>query len=348
MAKIFNIETDKDELLDRLMKMFQSANINFLFGSGASYPAISVAGDIEAEISSLFQGGKNTDAEKKINDFLHGIQAPMNDLIRGAANANNDTVLASHREFLSTLQNILVERKSSTLRRQATVFTTNYDLFFEKASESLASLVVNDGFKRSPNLSGKCLLATEAFFDATLHTGTLYNYTVEIPAINLVKIHGSLSWARRDDEIYFEVSSKDALTDADKAEHANIKKYNDKFSLILPQKGKFRDTLMDRVYYDLLRLYSNQMDKENTLLIAFGFSFVDEHIFDITKRALKNPTLKLVIFSYDEASAEKFKQKFSAYNNAEIVTPSPGKTIDFAKFNEALQEAIPAARAKLP
>ena len=59
------------------------------------------------------------------------------------------------------------------------------------------------------------------------------------------------------------------------------------FYMILPKKDKFKETLLNRVYYDMLRIYANELDKENTLLITNGFSFDDEHILDITKRALK-------------------------------------------------------------
>ncbi len=49
---------------------------------------------------------------------------------------------------------------------------------------------------------------------------------------------------------------------------------------------------MDSTYYELLRIYNNELDREGTLLVSFGFSFGDKHILDITRRALKNPTLR--------------------------------------------------------
>lgn len=47
-------------------------------------------------------------------------------------------------------------------------------------------------------------------------------------------------------------------------------------------------------------MYSNELEKQNTLLIAFGFSFRDEHILEITRRSLINPSLLLYAFYYDE------------------------------------------------
>ena len=61
---------------------------------------------------------------------------------------------------------------------------------------------------------------------------------------------------------------------------------------------------MDSTYYELLRIYNNELDREGTLLVSFGFSFGDSHILGITKRALKNPTLKLVAFAFNDTDRE--------------------------------------------
>lgn len=64
--------------------------------------------------------------------------------------------------------------------------------------------------------------------------------------------------------------------------------------LVLPRKDKFRETLLENVYYDLLRTYSNELDKEGSLLIVFGFSFADEHIESLTKKRYETPRSKLL------------------------------------------------------
>ncbi|MGH9772965.1 MAG: SIR2 family protein, partial [Candidatus Acidiferrales bacterium] len=87
------------------------------------------------------------------------------------------------------------------------------------------------------------------------------------------------------------------------------------YAVILPQVTKFKTTLMDRTYYELLRIYANELDRENTLLVAFGFSFSDEHIRDITRRALENPTLRLIAFSHSNKDRQAFARMFGEYNN---------------------------------
>lgn len=50
-------------------RIFQSANINFIIGSGASLPAISVLGDIESELEALIRAGKDDEYFSKSESF---------------------------------------------------------------------------------------------------------------------------------------------------------------------------------------------------------------------------------------------------------------------------------------
>ena len=74
-----------------------------------------------------------------------------------------------------------------------------------------------------------------------------------------------------------------------------------KLAVVLPNKGKFASTVLNETYYDQLRRLSNQLELPNTSLLVMGFSFADEHIRSLIARAAKaNPTLKVIIFCYDE------------------------------------------------
>jgi hypothetical protein len=76
-------------------------------------------------------------------------------------------------------------------------------------------------------------------------------------------------------------------------------------------------------------------------LIAFGFSFGDEHILAITRRALKNPTLRLLVFAHDEPARDSFLKLFEGHHNVEIISPAAGGTIAFGDFNAALGSFLP-------
>ncbi len=132
----------------------------------------------------------------------------MNRLIQDDHDANNAEALSNYKDYLAIVETILLERRTNILPKQATIVTTNYDLFVEKASLSYSTLKLNDGFSRVPSLDGRMEYSTRTFFNTTYNTGNLYNYKVEIPCINLLKLHGSLSWKKAKDEILFSVAKK--------------------------------------------------------------------------------------------------------------------------------------------
>lgn len=334
MAKIINIDKEKDELIKILQKTVQSCNLNFLIGAGCSIPAMKTLGPIEQEVEALYKENKESEAEKKLADFLIPFIESTKQLIDNRPDDNHKTTIKNYTEFLKAISLLLFERKSHILHKQATIFSTNYDMLIEKAVEDLSdSIVLNDGFCRNPSLTNTYSFSPRSFFNTVFNTGNLYKYQVEIPSINLIKIHGSLNWQICEGEI---CQSLDHLKNKQLKSNKDL---IDTFTLILPRKDKFKETLLNQVYYDLLRIYSNEMDKENTLLIAEGFSFVDEHIYEITKRALKNPTLSLIVFCFQESELEEYKNKFDAYNNVNIIY-SDSQNIDFGKFITILFEIL--------
>lgn len=356
MPKIIRIDNvdDKKSLESTLVKALQSGNLNFIIGSGASMPAIKVAGAIENAIQKHFSDGKEAEAYKLIYTFLSDLQEPNTALIAdgkltiktGESDGEHktrqsylDSVLGEYQNFIKTIEKILNQRKTNILPKQTNIFTTNYDVFFERASESFPAIKFNDGFTRTANLKQIHFFSSQNFSNSLYNNGNLYSYKVEIPSINLIKLHGSLTWQKNEDEISYKSNTVEAPDNID--DLTQLKSYAQEFAVILPQKGKFRETILDRTYYDLLRFYANELDKENTLLITFGFSFSDEHIYDITKRALKNPTLKLMIVAFDNKNIDDFNAKFDGYNNVEIIAPEDTNNIDFNKFN-ALLNCIPS------
>lgn len=346
MAKIINIDENRNELKSSLQKAIQSTNLNFIIGSGCTYPAIKTLGSIEKDIQMELEAGNNDKANEKTFNFIKPFLESTISLKKDDLDADHTKTLANYTHFLKALVNILYERKSNILPKRANIFTTNYDLFIEKSYEEFSNFVIlNDGFKNTTSILSNPKFNTANFFSTVYNTGNLYNYQVEIPSINLIKVHGSLNWVAKDDLIMSDLSY---LEEAKELEDANkisdITEFIDLFSIILPKKDKFKQTLLNRTYYDLLRIYSNELDKENTILIADGFSFEDEHIYDITIRALKNPTLKLIIFCWDKTS-ESYGKKFLSNRNVEIVY-SPSENFSFQSFGQFLLELLPEREEK--
>ena len=343
MANCTNIDSNRKEFIGAVQKAVQSANLNFLIGSGCSDPAIKPLGDIEKEIQEKIDNDQGNEAEELIFDFLKPFVESTKALIKNSLNREQSTTLNNYKEFIGAISKILFERKSNILHKQATIFSTNYDLFIEKTTEQFNnSLLINDGFKRTPSLSNKFIFATAEFFNTVYNTGNLFNYQVQVPSINLVKLHGSLNWQIENENI---IHSLKYLTKAERLKDSTdtelITEFNNLFAIVLPRNDKFKETLLNQIYYDLLRIYANELDKENTLLIAEGFSFADKHIFEITKRALKNPTLKVIVFCFENDPSE-YIDKFSSNNNVEIVF-SENEKINFEKFCAFLAKILPVS-----
>jgi hypothetical protein len=339
MARTIEIAGPDTDFSKSLARSFQSGRINFLIGSGASLPAIPVAGAIEQEIRLLFDIDDAVEARKRLYNFLHGVHEPTNKLIAEASDAAIDETVSHFRSYLGNIEGILSSRRTALLPKQATIFSTNYDLFVEKASIDLPTLTLNDGFNRVPSLDNRMRFSPRNFFNTVYNTGNVYNYRVEIPSVNLIKLHGSLSWTRDNEELLYRVAPRALLTST--SDDSDVQAFLADHAIILPQVTKFQTTVIESDYYELLRIYANELDRENALLIAFGFSFSDEHILAITRRALKNPTLRLLVFAYNEPARDTFLQLFEGHHNVEIIVPPKGETITFNDFNAALSSFLP-------
>lgn len=105
-----------------------------------------------------------------------------------------------------------------------------------------------------------------------------------------------------------------------------VMKIND-LQIVLPTKRKFQSTLMEEQYFNMLRFLSYELEREQSVLVTFGFSFLDEHITDIVQRSLNNPNLLVFIFCYKDESEEQIIKRFSFNNigipnNVVFISPS--------------------------
>ncbi len=177
------------------------------------------------------------------------------------------------------------------------IFTTNYDLAIEWASEAIG-LKVTNGFeglhnrKFSPHnfdLGYRNMLARgEARF------GT-YN-------IYLVKLHGSLSWQERDKQSYIEYPTTYLWPILKLFLDGNDEIFPE--LVVFPTAAKYLQTV-GFVLGELIRRFSEFLARPQTCLIICGYSFSDEHLNQILVRALQNPTLQLVIYLPEAIRAEE-------------------------------------------
>jgi hypothetical protein len=96
-------DADNEHVSKLLEPYIQSGALNFLFGSGASFPAIATAGNIEGEIDAHLQAGEDEVAEKKSFAFLETINAVNRALLNGIPDANAVTVRERYQRFIQYL-----------------------------------------------------------------------------------------------------------------------------------------------------------------------------------------------------------------------------------------------------
>ncbi|MEN9921092.1 MAG: hypothetical protein RLZZ517_70 [Candidatus Parcubacteria bacterium] len=326
-------------LIGEIRKTIDSANINFLFGSGLSRPFLNVLNGIEVFLSDKTKTPEEILEKKK--EFFDVVMLGNLKILNGDVDSNKDIVLDNYRNFYRLLNNIVLRRENSLLTKQVNIFTTNIDIFSEKAIEE-TGVEFNDGFNGRFNPIFDLGNFKKSYFKKSLH----YENTSEIPVFNILKIHGSLTWkftkGNNKDLIYLD---KDLDLVKEIENYKNTIQFEEKYkdlNIVNPTKEKFEVTLLGQYYYDLLRIYSNELEKENSVLFVMGFSFEDEHIRDLTMRvAGSNPTLKVYIFAHETKSDIYQKMEESAKNkNIKIILPEEGKKYNFETLNTEIFEKI--------
>lgn len=86
-------------------------------------------------------------------------------------------------------------------------------------------------------------------------------------------------------------------------------------SIVNPDKGKFSSTLFQQNYFEFLRFFNYELEKPQTILIVFGFSFQDEHIRNIVIRALSNKELLVLAIAYGQSDYENMEEHFGPIDN---------------------------------
>ncbi len=362
-------------------------NINFLIGSGASYGiAPTLALEIKQSNNSKYTIetlGKHFEDQNKpellANLLMHYYVECIKSILTfeyDSAENKQRSVIDEYKSFLKSIKTLLDRKKIS---KQCNIFTTNYDNCFIQAVELLYrkntfNINLNDGAKGF----GKKYLSARNFNTIQYETSPFRQHKTEISQINLIHLHGSVFW-KKEDELSISVDYRNKLDDIDSDntlkvavdefsniinngadtlksldsfvqflvdENEFVEKYK-KLPIVNPTKWKFHETVFEEHYYQMLRYMSYELEKENSVLIVFGFSFADEHILNIVKRSLSNPTLRIYICCFTEAEEVEIKAKFS--NGDHIVYISlPGGQLDFTAFNKYVFSEKPEEYMEIP
>lgn len=196
------------------------------------------------------------------------------DLIISNTSYDYDESYLKHSAFINTVSH-LVKTPS-----KLSIVTTNYDTLIEDAADSIGFTVI-DGFT----------FAHRPQFDSDMFEWNLVKDIENIKTreleykkniINLLKLHGSLTWERSDKHIF-------------RKEKNNVKNP----IMIFPSSNKYMQSYQEP-YFELFIKFQELLKRPNTLLITTGFSFADNHISQMIIQAiLHNKSLALLISDYN-------------------------------------------------
>lgn len=241
-------------------------------------------------------------ASQSVESFLRVSKRIILDECSKFLKPNDPSQLESHSVFLHRLS----RRRGRDSRMK--LFTTNYDLCFEKAAGKLG-LVALDGFSFTypRHFDPRYFL-----FDIVRRPITGEDAGAPLEGVfHLYKLHGSVNWSRTQ-ESGIEIVEKPGP---------------DQACMIYPAKGKYQQSYI-QPHLELMSQYLASVREPNTCLVVVGFGFNDDHLSEPILAAVKsNPHLRLIIVNRSaegntqegEENNRYWKELFQLANQGEDV-----------------------------
>ena len=193
---------------------------------------------------------------------------------------NDENIVDTYKQFYRKLS-----LRDSNLQKP-NVFTTNYDLFSERAMDNL-------GISYTNGFSG----FVERFFNPSIFNYALaeqmdissLKWSVIDSFIYLFKIHGSVNWVEKE--------SSNKLFSIQELQDVSFDKLKSEANYMIYPSPLKQNASLGSPYADLFREFQKRITQKQSILVTMGFSFGDEHINNIIFQALTIPSFRLVVFS---------------------------------------------------
>ncbi|MCW5237941.1 SIR2 family protein [Verminephrobacter eiseniae] len=339
---------NQSELHNTLLASLQMQHLVVLSGSGCSFGA---GGPSMSDLWQEVVGATPTDAAKaaaktvghdiatqNIEALLSRVEASLalkeDQTLKGFLDGSKSKILKKCSDFLvgedkleahKTFVHRLSRRRARDQRLK--IFTTNYDLCFERAASALGAVAL-DGFS----------FASPRRFDPRY-----FGYDIVRRARNgdesasylegvflLYKLHGSVNWADKGDgNIVEEASPKP-----------------DEACLIYPAAGKYQQSFT-QPHLESMAQYLAAVREPNSCIIVAGFGFNDDHLSAPLLAAVSsNPHLRLIVV---DPAAEKNLQAGNAHWKRLGALSQQGEDVWFisADFGQFVQ-LIPDLKSLTP
>jgi hypothetical protein len=288
-------EKSRESLEQLLLSSLKMEHLVVLAGSGCS---LSVGGPSMGDLWKAVVGSPASETATSVasttnytleNDNIEAFLSHIDAWLSVANNAEVTTFLETAKKtildkcsgFLAgaslsgheTLLHRLSRRRSRDQRLK--LFTTNYDLCFEKAAGNIGGVAI-DGFS---------FMAPRRYdpryfdYDIVRRPRSANSQTNYLEGVLLLyKLHGSVNWRQTKDGIVEE--SNPPANEA---------------CLIYPARGKYQQSY-NQPYLESISQYLSAIREPNTCILVVGFGFNDDHLSEpLLAAARSNPHLRLLV-----------------------------------------------------
>ena len=363
MIKYSAMEDDKKQNMQslklKLKKYLELENVSILAGAGTSWhlgaPTIrKIPDELKKEMSKEINLYFPKNSEPSYEDLFNCLQADK--FLKINKNENTDEIQKSIHKMQNWLfsncntekttvkdkENLLLKenryyyhelfikkllQRPSNLKR-ANLFTTNYDLAFDYALDNLGIHYIN-GFSGVHN---RCFRPEvydyDIYYPGQSISGKVHRAE---KVLRYYKLHGSLSWIATEETLSNPYGIKEIPID-------NFNFQEQMNLMIYPCVSKKTFTL-DLPYSELFRHFANSIIQPQSVLIALGYSFYDEHINDIIYQALTIPSFTLIVANYSKEGNENI-EKLNQLNDSRILIIDEDNT-DLSTFTGFVKNVMP-------
>ena len=338
----------KDELKNSLLASLQMQHLVVLAGSGCSRSAggpsmldiwaRAVGVELTENAKQIAKKVNHDLADKNIEAFLSRVEAFLqvnqDEGVNSFLNSSKQVILDQCSIFLdpgklhdhTTFLHRLSRRRVRDQRLK--VFTTNYDLCYERAAAALGGVAL-DGFsftaprRYDPRFFGYDIIRRPRGGD------DLGQYLEGVFLLH--KLHGSVNWAKGEDGTIYE---KDKPTPAEAC-------------LIYPARGKYQQSFV-QPHLESMAQYLAAVREPNTCLLTVGFGFNDDHLAEPLLGAVRsNPHLRVIVVDPEAHTNETggnahWKRLFDLSFRGEDVWFVSASFGDFAQMIPDLKSLTPA------
>lgn len=305
-----SLKDDEKKIKEKIKEFSNVKNIHFLLGAGVSAKAIPKMAKMKEDLENNLGKGlenlyKTFKKEDNLEDVLGTMYAKKYYLEKTGKDAKKIKKLIKHiQDFIYKKINVdfsdneatevlelykafyqKITLRSKELAR-VNIFTTNNDLFNEKALDDL-NIDYNNGFG-----GGLERVFNPARFRYTFSQkidANLEKFEPLESMVYLYKLHGSISWVeKKDGNLLFDIQEVVIKGGGEKLSKETV--------LIYPTPLKQGQSL-GMPYSDLIREFQTKLFQANSVLFVIGYSFSDEHLNNIIYQSLtSNASLSIVIF----------------------------------------------------